>query len=117
MDAENASMNRIIGLCVSNSLSSIKDVEVGPLPRMLIYPVCFDSQFTVETTMREGLSASLVLRDLRGCEMARKNMDLPSGKSKMQFQCPANLAPQMYFVELVDRQTGYKHAIQRVMKN
>lgn len=116
-DAENASMNRVIGLCISNALSSIKDVSVGSLPRLLVYPGSFVSQFTVETNMEQSKYASVVLRDLVGREMARENIVLPVGNSKMQFQCPANLAPQMYFVELVDRQTGYKYGVQRVMKN
>lgn len=115
-DSENSSTIRPIGLCVSNILSSVKHATMNQLPRMLVYPNHFVSRFTVETNMEQSKSVCLVLRDLRGQEVARERTVLPSGNSKLQFQCPANLAPQMYFVELVDQQTGMKYDVQRVVK-
>ncbi len=116
-DAENSSMTRTIGLCVSDVLASVKETAYGAQSRMLVYPGSFSSQFTFEANMDQVKSVTLVLRDLRGQEMIRKDFDLQYGNSKLQFQCPANLASQMYFVEMIDRQTGFKYDVQRVVKN
>lgn len=115
-DAENSSMNRVVGLCVSDVLSPIKNTLLDGKFNFRVYPGRFVSQFTVETTMVQSTSASLVLRDMRGQEMTRFTTELPAGFSKIDFQCPVNLAPQMYFVELTDRQTGHIYGVQRVVK-
>jgi hypothetical protein len=116
-DAENSSMNRVIGLCVSNVLSPVKNTILRKQPSLLVYPVLFVSQLTVEANLEQSRPVKLVLCDLRGREMASQPFNLPSGNTKLQFQCPSNLAPQMYFVELVDRQTSYIYGVQRVVKN
>ena len=115
VDSEGSSITRTIGFCVSNEVLTDLPVIKNDM-RIMVYPVNFDNQLTIETETTQNKAISMVLYDLIGKEMLRKNFDLQAGHNRLNLKTPSSLPSQVYLLELADAQTGKKYDIKRIIK-